>query len=291
MPLPSPIVIGVETMVRGEFKKSEPRQTVADLTADDRAILERECKQNSAFDELNARHEMFEHVITKGNTRPAIRQSREGKIIALLQEEEQAAQIPWNLWFRILRLFYRDNPYRIFLCAHPHRRMFPPKNRKITPLNINGGYTYPCDNSCIVIYRAEDATRVLIHELLHASCTDNTTLGVDLIEAETEAWAELLYVGLLSRGIHAVFVRLIREQSTLMRMQNEYIRRNYIGRDSMEFPWRYTIGKEAVWHRWGILYNGTLPRTNPTSLRLTITPTEEQKRENNVSIDKSSTIL
>ena len=37
------------------------------------------------------------------------------------------------------------------------------------------------------IYKAEDATRVLIHELMHSSCADNHENGIDIVEAETEA--------------------------------------------------------------------------------------------------------
>jgi hypothetical protein len=132
----------------------------------------------------------------------------------------------------------------------------------------------------IVIYRAEDATRVLIHELQHASCLDHVEHGTDLVEAETEAWAELLYAGLLSQGKKALFHELVQKQADWMSAQNAEVKKHIKGR---QFPWRYTVGKEEVWERWGLeaqahSVNPTpLHSVNPTihSLRLTPPPSRQ----------------
>jgi hypothetical protein len=138
---------------------------------------------------------------------------------------------------------------KIFLLAHSAKRLFP--QGPITPQNINGGYTYPCNKETIMIYRAEDATRVLIHELMHAYCLDHMDLGIDQVEAETEAWAELIYIAILSKGDPQKFKRYHQQQSDWMQRQNQRVK-TYI-KDTRAFPWRYTVGKEEVWRRWGIL--------------------------------------
>jgi hypothetical protein len=60
---------------------------------------------------------------------------------------------------------------------------------------------------------------------------------------------------------------------------------------STEFPWRYTIGKEDVWKRWGILnmrdYIPKIGRIN--TLRLTY-PTNNMLKDR-FKVLKSSTML
>jgi hypothetical protein len=59
----------------------------------------------------------------------------------------------------------------------------------------------------------------------------------------------------------------------------------------MEFPWRYTLGKEEVWRRWNILSEVDLapPLQVGTSLRLTFPQNGIMKDRFKVS--RSSTIL
>jgi hypothetical protein len=114
--------------------------------------------------------------------------------------------------------------------------------------------------------------------------------GVDLVEAETEAWAELLYAAMLSQGKPMLFQLLVKRQADWMQIQNEVVRR-YI-HQSQQFPWRYTVGKEDVWKRWGLIEDRErntvlqheLRRNAPPgalvptrSLRLTPPPTADMK--------------
>jgi hypothetical protein len=279
-------------VVQHEFAKKEPKWTTRPhITPDDIEFLETECATASAFDPFGWRREMYQKY-KKGVVDAVVRECEYGRVIALGNEA-----IPWGLWGRILRLYAPKNKKaRVFLLASPHTRTVEtqasphPSSRQpkkvIGPANINGGYTYTCNNQTIMIYRAEDATRVLIHELQHASCLDHPEEGVDLVEAETEAWAELLYVALLSQGKPAAFQQLLQKQVKWMLAQNTVVR-EYIHRPH-QFPWRYTVGKEDVWRRWGIITHdmentavqyelrrnappGTLLPTR--SLRLTVPPT------------------
>ena len=136
------------------------------------------------------------------------------------------------------------------------------------------------------MYRAEDATRVLIHELMHSCCLDDMSLGIDRVEAETEAWAELMYVGLLSRGNTKLFYELLQKQSNWIASQNEVLRRRM--KHPTEFPYRYTVAKEKVWLRWGIFRPSKRIQIND-SLRLTCPPSAAIKSSFGVSF--KSTIL
>ena len=160
-----------------------------------------------------------------------------------------------------------------------------------------------------MIYRAEDATRVLIHELQHASCLDSTPEQRaikghsshehdDALEAETEAWAELLYAAVLSQGKRAMFLQLVQDQAAWFIEQNEQVKQHM--KSPTQFPYRYTIAKEAVWRRWGLVQAGTaslrlqagtatMSSQAMQSLRLTPPPSAALKRIFGVSPD--STIL
>ena len=275
-------------LMRHEFKKKEPSwTTIPFVSQTDLAYLEEECSQPSDFDRLGARKTMFQRF-KAGTARYEVRRCEYGQVMAIYDDKEQ--RVPWGLWGRILRLYHErgSKQARVFLLAHPSLREFPKSSSQaihsrrmnnsyphITPENINGGYTYHCNKQTIMMYRAEDATRVLIHELQHASCLDHTDNGVDQTEAETEAWAELLYAGFLSKGNTQLFHQLIKRQSDWMQTQNAVVQQHL--RKPMDFPWRYTIGKEEVWRRWGILQPASIVKEAQHSLRLTPPPTAELK--------------
>jgi hypothetical protein len=266
----------IGSSVRALCAGPEPRWRAAPLRAQEAAILERECTTESDFDELRSR-QTFYAAWKAGRLRPVVRATEHGKVIALLQDPKEVDDIPWGLWGRILKGFARPDGriYTIFLCAHPSLRRFPAHaGEPVRPLHINGGYTYPCDPTCVFVYRAEDATRVLLHELLHAACTDRKDVGLEEMEAETEAWAELLWCAFLTSGDLKPFKSLVRTQSAWMRGQvQQLVRGRHMAEDGTPtpFPWRYTVGKEAFWQRWGVLDRKVHP-TVTRSLRLTVPP-------------------
>ena len=335
-------------LMQAEYQKPEVVWRAAPLSPKDRAFLEKECKLTVGFDPKGWRKEMYDRY-KRGEARAEIRECAFGHVVVIYDNEMQ--EVPWGLWGRILRLYHKPKSVkpRIYFLAHPALREFPehasrvpfyrmtasypvtvkgsnskhvggnPIYEEIGPLHVNGGYNNPCNVEAVMIYRAEDATRVLIHELQHASCldsvperhamlspreTDNHSSHdhsshdhLDAVEAETEAWAELLYAGVLSQGKHAVFHRLVNNQARWMAAQNARVRQ-FIG-ESQKFPWRYTVAKEEVWRRWGLvqaanaapshslrLQAGTAPSQ---SLRLTPPPSAALKRIFGVHPD--STIL
>ena len=282
-------------VVRYEYAKLEPVWKTSRMVTTDHAFLEKECSTPSEFDPFGWRKQMFDMYLN-GKAVVDVRECAYGRVVALglRSVEDVLAGIPWGLWGRILRL-YSGNALRpptpsqykkakIFFFASPYLRTIPSGSKPLGPENINGGYTYHCNMETIFIYRAEDATRVLLHELQHASCLDHMEQGVDMVEAETEAWAELLYAGLLSQGEKPLFHELVKKQADWMQAQNAVVKRHI--HHERQFPWRYTVGKEEVWERWGLLErNKNASRAshashNPMhSLRLTPPPSAALKRD------------
>ena len=259
------------------------------LTPAQDAVLERECAGPSDFDQIESRKTFHAHY-KAGHIQPLVRtcfvgEDLVGTVVALLSEVTETQDIPWDLWGKILALFknkkHNNNPYTVYFCAHPASRQFPEHSRITQPLHINGGYTYPCSHEAIVIYRAEDATRVLLHELFHAACSDDPNQGLEQREAETEAWAELFWCGFMacaSLGDLKSLKSLVKRQAAWMVSQNGRLTRdNHVAPGPQGFPWRYTAGKEAVWRRWGLL-QGVVKGHPVDSLRLTFPPTAAMKR-------------
>ena len=283
-------------VVRNEFTKPPPKWQIT-TAQNDIPFLVKECNMDSEFDPHKTRQNMINRA-KSGESTIQIMQCDYGQVLVVYHDKLQYNHIPWELWGRILRLYTEGlkpsragrgpkdvcKPFKIFFLASPHLRLFP-KNGPIEPQHINGGYTYPCNHETIIIYRAEDATRVLIHELMHSCCLDHMEQGVDQVEAETEAWAELIYIALLSRANTKVFQILLRQQSDWICNQNERVRHMIIDK---QFPWRYTVGKEEVWERWGILERNWTHR-KMESLRLTSPPNSSLKKQFGVA--KESTIL
>lgn len=293
----SPLIKVLLPKIVEEFSLSPPEFNEAPMTEGDILFLRDECYKESQFDPLNKRKEMFDRLI-KQDTFYSCRRCPYGQIFVIWDNKKQESELPWDLWARIFRIFdsgvhppknKTNNYFKIYFLANTNLREFPEKGHKIRPENINGGYTYPCNKQSVVIYRAEDATRVLIHELMHASCLDNHELGIDQVEAETEAWAELIYIAVLSQGKKFIFNSMVQRQSEYMRKQNRKVE-EYLTYPQ-EFPWRYTIGKQEIWERWGILsYEDSKPLIKiGRSLRLTFPPDNTLKDRFNIS--KESTIL
>jgi hypothetical protein len=289
--------------VQKEFAKPDIIWENVELNKKDLTFLREECNKDSEFDPINKRKLMFDEMI-KGNLFVVTSKCEYGQVMAIFETMDQMAELPWDLWGRILRMFSEPwrKPFKIFFLGNKSLRQFPLGDEPITPENINGGYTYRCDPETIVIYRAEDATRVLIHELQHSCCLDKPDNGIDIVEAETEAWAELFYISIISQGKKYMFKDLIQRQSEWMIKQNRKVRQHMRNPDSpilvekgqpdtMEFPWRYTIGKEEVWERWGLLRRDEMkPVINVgKSLRLTYPPSNILK--DRFKVIRDSTIL
>ena len=160
----------------------------------------------------------------------------------------------------------RLKAFTIYFFRNPSVREFPSKGEEVGPRNVNGGYCQACQPDTIVIYREEDALRVLIHELQHAACCDDHSRTLPAVEAETEAWAELLYAMLLAVDLGLKPEAAWRIQCSWSIGQNVRLRQEFNVTLPRDYAWRYTVGKELVWRRWGLPFAS--PAATGGSLRL-----------------------
>lgn len=165
---------------------------------------------------------------------------------------------PWDLWGRIFQwlgpapsVLGRQGPatsigqrWRLFWFPAPNKRLMPTEG-EVGPAHLNGGYTFPCKSDCIVVYRHEEATRVLLHEILHAACLDPPA-DLPLKEATTETWAELYLVALCSGGSLKKAAELWATQSQWISNQNSKLKIQYGIEGPEHYAWRYTVGRELI---------------------------------------------
>lgn len=220
---------------------------------------------NDEFDEYNLKAEVMNDLREKRATL-ICKTSNYAKILAIVYAD---TNIPWDMFGKIFKACGKPpmGEWRVVWFASKKKRMLPEIGKEPSRGHINGGYTQPCSESTIVIYREEEACRVLIHELLHAACTDVDTDIID-IEINTEAWAELILIAILAAGnkqlaeslwnIQAQWI--VNQEYRLMRKNNVNSRKSY--------AWRYTIGRRALFTSLGLRLPN-ISKKNQMSLRLT----------------------
>jgi len=179
----------------------------------------------------------------------------------------------WNLWWRCVRLLLTQGKRaRILLFGNPTKRMRPLEHQaQIVQGHINGGATYPCNEKTIVVYRKEEMTRVLLHELLHASCSDPYEKSTPHIEADTEAWAELILCAMAAKGKLGPFITHMNNQLQWSVNQAALVKQKHNVHSDEQYAWRYLVGRLDVWNSLGISIP-PIPTTisSSTSLRFTI---------------------
>jgi len=213
-------------------------------------LLEKEANEGSNIDEINLRSEMIQKWKQKEVTLRVKELPRRTRLI-FLGTDSQWEQIPWALWARIMQAIGHPVGHILFY-AHPLNRAFPEGSTDIGAANINAGYSYICRKSLVVIYRFEEATRVLLHELLHTACFDSEKNTVDL-EASTEAWTEILLCSLLSKGSLHQFNKLWKQQCSWIEAQTLLLRDKYNVNSPSDYAWRYLVGKHEVLNSMGFM--------------------------------------
>ena len=254
----------VENVKRQYDTLPDVRWVNATPTEDDMLTLKKEAMTESRFDKVNFRKEMWTAFVA-GSAELLCRQCKYGKVLVIRMKGEDL-KISWSMWGRILQGF--DVQARICWYAHPQKRELPQKGSSVEAEHVNGGYTFPCNTSAVVIYRLEEATRVLVHELLHASCTDNHDLPIELTEAKTETYAELFLVGYASRGSMKLAERLWSEQTKWIQELNTTLIANHGVKTLADYSARYTVARASELKSLGI----TLPSSSSnrtTSSRFT----------------------
>lgn len=235
--------------------------------ADEIAYFKKDALDGSKFDTLQLRKNMW-IALEKGEAELICRSCYFARVF-IIHLKGKVPEIPWKLWGRIFQAVGQKGQ-RVFFYASPVKRVFPAIGEAAGPEHVNGGYTYRCTTDGVIIYREEEATRVLVHELLHASCTDNIDLAVEALEAETETYAELFLVAQLSKGSLRVAERLWKIQEAWIVEQNLKLIYYHGVRGPSDYTYRYTLGRDAVLRRLGIniVYGKKKPK-HGGSMRLT----------------------
>jgi len=243
----------VHRLTKGSFRWVDDQPTDADL--------DHIFKQTSdEFDRLRLKDTMLRDL-RSGKASLVTKSSPHAKVLAVVYP---GTIIPWDMFARIFTAFGKGS-WRVVWFAHPSRRTR--SVGELGPEHVNGGYTYPCSNDTIVIYREEEVCRVLVHELLHASCTDHPSLPEAENEALTETWAELFLIAIQAGSLRKAEA-LWKVQAQWIADQEDVLRREHNVNDRNSYAWRYTVARRGVLDTFGI----TLPNPSGTfgqSMRFT----------------------
>lgn len=251
-----------------EYGRPAPAHTFETPTQEDWVYIQSIC-QGDSFDTLGLKQECLTAVETKkGHVTKCV--SALGSFL-VLSMDEHPFQPPWKTWWRAVRILSPHKPVRIVVFAHPRRRMMPARGTSIEAEHLNGGLASRCDPSSIIVYRKEEATRVIIHELLHSTCSDPYHRHVPEIEADTEAWAEMILCAMAARGKLQPWVHYMHTQIQYSLRQAATVRSFHHVRSQGDYAWRYIVGRLEVWRKLGIQIP-TIPNqfTPISSLRFTV---------------------
>jgi len=229
--------------------------------------LKHEAEEESPYDKLKLRRQLWEGY-RAGTVRLVCKTCGSAKVI-ILHEASRPCPDVWKTWGRIFQLYGQGaTPWRVGLFSAPIPRILPAPGQPVGPEHVNGGYTVPCKQNRIIIYREEECTRVLLHELFHAACCDRLA-SLPHMEAETESWAEWVLVALASKGDLEQAVKLMKKQLRWMSAQHRVLRAFYNVSKPEDFAWRYTLGREHAYQRLGIHVPISHGTSHVTSSRLT----------------------
>jgi hypothetical protein len=215
---------------------------------DTKLIIE-EAEQESNIDEVNFRKEVID-MWRRKEVELRVKELPGVTRVIFLGTDEQFNKTPWFLWARLFQGIGHSVKYVLFY-AHPSKRFYP-SSGPILAEHINGGYTNICSKDKIVIYRFEESTRVLLHELLHTACLDSEKDTVSL-ESHTEAWTELFLCSILSMGNVREFNRLWDLQCNWIYNQCRELSNTWNVNGPEDYVWRYIIGKAEVLKGLGFL--------------------------------------
>ena len=203
---------------------------------------------------------------TQGVYRLVCKSNPYGKVLTFVENGKEDPT-PWQTWARVFQIF-GPHGWRVGFFPSELKRILPAPGESVGPEHVNGGYAYPCRPNSIIVYREEEATRVLIHELFHAACTDRH-LCLEENESETEAWAELVLVALVSEGDLGKAKKAFAKQLRWMGETHATLRKFYGIESKEDYIWRYTLGREAAYKRLGVEVPEVAIKKPRTSSRLT----------------------
>lgn len=225
------------------WKQSKPTQN--EIT-----LLKQECETHSIFDPLKLRYNTWKNY-KSGKYKMKCSECDLAKIISIVPANIEPPLDDWGYIFQWLGPS-KQGKWTIFWLGAAAKREFPEKGLPIDSRHLNGGYTIPCSSNGIFIYRIEEVTRVLMHELLHAACLDPHIATLPFREATIEAWAELFLIAHRSKGDLATAEHLWKLQSQWVADTNYKAEKDNNVRGQNDYGWRYLNGRAQIFHDLGI---------------------------------------
>lgn len=232
------------------LKQPAPKWIDATPTAADVDFLRKEATGRSPFDPLHLKRTIWDEY-HRGNLQIVCKECPVLRVVALVPS---GVQIPCEDWGRLAQWGYGNSTNKrntVYWFGAAAARRFPERGAAITSAHVNGGYTHGCSSSGIVIYRLEEATRVFIHEMLHALCMDPPVASIPYRESFIETWAELFLVAYRSRGSIAAAEHLWRLQSQWVADQNWRAEAEHGVVGPAQYGWRYLNGRAAIYQSLG----------------------------------------
>jgi hypothetical protein len=244
-----PLVDDLLKLVRIEYASKPPSYTKTDLSKRDLDYLLSVAMEQDPFDKNELKKEAVIRLL-QGGAKVTKTVCNYGEIIAI-SFNDNPLSLEWNTWWRSVRLLSPNKKVRIVFFGNPMNRQFP-KSGSVESEHINGGSTYRCNSETVLVYRREEATRVLLHELFHANCSDPYRKSTEYIEADTEAWAEIMLCAMAAKGQKAKWDTLMKKQVDWALRQSETLKDFYDLKGPSDYAWRYAVGRLDIWKAMGI---------------------------------------
>jgi len=226
-------------------------------TAADMNNLEQNSLTNNTFDKKALKNRVWVEY-KKGTYKCIGKECEYGYVVALLPPGTSIPLDDWGLIFKWFGKAADGGKWKVYWFGSQIKREFPEKGSPMGPEHVNGGYTTRCSSEGIYIYRIEEATRVLVHEMFHAACLDPdpAKTSVPLLEATTETWAELLLIAFRSKGVMARAWRLWSIQRAWIRKTNGRAAVAHSVQSEKDYAWRYLNGRAQIYAQLGFDLGG-----------------------------------
>jgi hypothetical protein len=229
------------------YAQPKPKWTDYKPSQKDMKELEQNSLTNNTFDKKALKNTVW-NAYKKGTYKCIGKECEYGIVVALL---EPGTSIPLEDWGYIFKWFGKPTgaaKWVVYWFGSPVKREFPETGSPMGPEHVNGGYTTRCSASGIFIYRLEEATRVLVHELMHAACLDPdpSKTSLPVLEATTETWAELLLIAFRSKGRFPKAQRLWSAQRLWIQATNRRAEKSHAVKGEDDYAWRYLNGRVAI---------------------------------------------
>ena len=266
-----PLVLGeLVRRARHIWREPVPTWEPCEATPEELAAAESEANAGKEFDKEGLKLGIWA-AYKAGKARIDCR--RLGTLARVILFVSDGTRQPnWELWGRVFQWFGPSSdgrPWKMTWFPAKRLREFPLLGQDLGPEHVNGGYTTICSTHGIYIYREEEVTRVLIHEMVHASCLDEKHEGwtIPLKEAMVETWAELILIALVSRGSLFRAKSLWVKQSHWIADTNHTAQQNHNEDDASDYAWRYLSGRRVMYAMHGIALPA--PRQGTAQVRST----------------------